>query len=331
MTSDAILAVRDLRVTVGTPRRRLAAVDGISFAAARGQALGLVGESGSGKSMTLRAILGLLPVGAAVTSGSIVYDGTDLIGLNATQMNRVRGARIGMVFQEPMTALNPVMQVADQIAEGPAAHLGLGRRAAQRRAVDLMERVGIPDAERRGRAYPHEFSGGMRQRVMIAIALSCEPELILCDEPTTALDVTVQDQILSLLQELMDDLHVSIVYVSHDLAVVAQLCQRVAVMYAGRLVEVGAARAVFDRPRHPYTAGLLEAVPDVDDVRSELVAIPGAPPDLTYLPSGCRFHPRCRFAQADCRQGDFPLDACAHATACRYPEALAAAARERVA
>jgi oligopeptide/dipeptide ABC transporter ATP-binding protein len=329
MTRDAILEVRDLRVTVGTHRRRLVAVDGISFAAARGQALGLVGESGSGKSLTLRAILGLLPSGVEVTAGSIVYDGTDLVQRSAAQMNAVRGAQIGMIFQEPMSALNPVMPVLDQIAEGPLAHLGLGRKAAQRRALELMERVGIPDAAKRGRAYPHEFSGGMRQRVMIAIALSCDPALILCDEPTTALDVTVQDQILALLQELMDELHVSIVYVSHDLAVVAQLCDRVAVMYAGRLLEVGEAGAVFERPRHPYTAGLLEAVPDLDDVRAALVAIPGAPPDVTHLPSGCRFHPRCRFAQDDCRGGEFPLGATgggSHATACIHPDTLAAPA-----
>jgi oligopeptide/dipeptide ABC transporter ATP-binding protein len=323
MTPEPILEVKDLQVTVRSRRKEFRAVDGISFVAVKGQAMGLVGESGSGKSMTLKAILGLLPQSAHTTGGSVAFDGADLLGMSASELNKVRGASIGMVFQEPMTALNPVMPIIDQIAEGPQAHQGLGRRAAHRRALELMSLVGIPDPQIRGRSYPHEFSGGMRQRVMIAIALSCEPSLILCDEPTTALDVTVQDQILSLLQDLIADLGVSIIYVSHDLAVVAQLCEQVAVMYAGRLFETGDVESVFGNPRHPYTAGLMRAVPDVDDVRDSLIAIPGAPPDLAHVPTGCRFHPRCEFARADCNEGEFPLRfQDAHGTACIHPDVL---------
>jgi oligopeptide/dipeptide ABC transporter ATP-binding protein len=324
MTGEPILAARDLRVTMTSHRGRIRVVDGVSFAVPHGQALGLVGESGGGKSMTLKAILGLLPQGAAVTGGSIRFQDTELLALTDAQRNDVRGASIGMVFQEPMTALNPVMPVVDQIAEGPLAHLRLGRREAYRRALTVMSMVGIPDPARRGRAYPHEFSGGMRQRVVIAIALSCEPRLILCDEPTTALDVTVQDQILTLLRELTSELGMSLVYVSHDLAVVAQLCEQVAVMYAGRIVEVGAVDEVFGRPRHPYTASLLRAVPDVDDVRESLVAIPGSPPDLAQPPPGCRFHPRCEYRRADCADGDvvLRLTADGRGTACLYPDVL---------
>jgi oligopeptide/dipeptide ABC transporter ATP-binding protein len=330
VTAEPILEVKDLRVSVNSHRREFQAVDGVSFTALRGQAMGLVGESGSGKSMTLKAILGLLPRSAKATGGSIFLDGKDLLGLDGSDMNEIRGASIGMVFQEPMTALNPVMPIIDQIAEGPLAHQRVGRRSARRRALELMSLVGIPDPAIRGRSYPHEFSGGMRQRVMIAIALACEPSLILCDEPTTALDVTVQDQILSLLQDLIAELGVSVIYVSHDLAVVAQLCQRVAVMYAGRLFETGSVEEVFSQPRHPYTAGLIRAVPDVDDVRESLMAIPGAPPDLAHPPSGCRFHPRCEFAQADCRDGSFPLRfENAHATACIHPDALGQASPSR--
>jgi oligopeptide/dipeptide ABC transporter ATP-binding protein len=304
-------------------------VDGVSFTALRGQALGLVGESGSGKSMTLKTILGLLPRGGRPVAGSVVFNGTDLLGLNAREMNQIRGASIGMVFQEPMTALNPVMPIAEQIAEGPRAHMGLSRRAAYQRALELMSLVGIPDAARRGRAYPHEFSGGMRQRVMIAIAVSCDPALVLCDEPTTALDVTVQDQILGLLQDLISELGVSLVYVSHDLAVVAQLCERVAVMYAGRLVEVGDAGGVFTSPEHPYTAGLMRAVPDIDQVRESLEAIPGTPPDLRNPPPGCRFHPRCQYVRDDCRTSDVELVIApnGHGTSCLHPEVLRAGDR----
>ena len=276
--SAPLLEVRDLHVRIATRRGVVRAVDGVSFEVPRGEAVGLVGESGSGKSMTLRAILGVLPPEARATSGQILLDGTDLLKLNQSSLNRMRGPKISMIFQEPMSALNPVMRVGWQIAEGPQVHLGYNRARAAERALELMRRVGIPDPERRFRAYPHEFSGGMRQRVMIAIALSCEPEIILCDEPTTALDVTIQDQILRLLARLCRESGVSLVFVTHDLPVVAQICQEVAVMYGGQLVERGDVREVLLDPRHPYTLGLVRSAPDFEYVRESLLPIRGHRP-----------------------------------------------------
>jgi oligopeptide/dipeptide ABC transporter ATP-binding protein len=317
-----LLDVRDLRVEFPGLR----AVDGASFDVRGGEALGLVGESGSGKTMTLRALVGLLPRTGRLAGGEIVFEGTDLASASAEKLREIRGRSISMIFQEPMTALNPVMRVGEQIGEGPLVRLGYGRRRARERALELMRLVGIPDPAERAEAYPHELSGGLRQRVMIAIALSMEPKLILCDEPTTALDVTIQDQIHKLLLSLRERLDVSIVFVSHDLAVIAQTCQRVAVMYAGQVVETGPVEQVFREPRHPYTLSLLRSVPDVDDVRDTLAAIPGSPPDLADPPSGCRFHPRCPFVQHDCVQGAFPLRPLGteRATACIYPELAAA-------
>jgi oligopeptide/dipeptide ABC transporter ATP-binding protein len=239
---------------------------------------------------------------------------------------------MSMIFQEPMSALNPVMRVGQQIAEGPQVHLGYSRRRAAERALELMRRVGIPDPERRLRAYPHEFSGGMRQRVMIAIALSCDPEIILCDEPTTALDVTIQDQILRLLSALCRESGVSLVFVTHDLPVVAQICQRVAVMYGGQLVEQGGVREVLLDPRHPYTLGLVRSAPDFEYVRDSLVPIPGSPPSLVSPPSGCRFHPRCDFVEDDCRVSETPLRLLpgGRVTAClHYERCLEAVAADR--
>ena len=304
---ERLLEVRDLHVQIATRRGTVHAVDGVSLEVAGGDALGLVGESGSGKSMTLRAILGVLPPEAKVTSGQILLDGVDLVPLSNSDLNQIRGPKMSMIFQEPMSALNPVMRVGSQIAEGPRVHLGFSRARAAERALELMRRVGIPDPERRFRAYPHEFSGGMRQRVMIAIALSCDPEFILCDEPTTALDVTIQDQILRLLARLCAESGVSLIFVTHDLPVVAQLCQRVAVMYGGQLVETGEVRDVLLEPRHPYTLGLVRSAPDVEQVRDSLVPIPGSPPSLITPPTGCRFHPRCAFAEEDCTVLPTPL------------------------
>jgi oligopeptide/dipeptide ABC transporter ATP-binding protein len=320
--ADPILSVRDLRVEIPTPRGVVKAVDGVSLEVARGGALGLVGESGCGKSMTLRAILGLLPGRARIAGGEVVFDGQ---ALSPRSLGRLRGDSIGMVFQEPMTALNPVMRVGEQIAEGPRVRLGKSRSEARERALELLRLVGVPDPERRFESFPHELSGGLRQRIVIAIALACEPQLLLCDEPTTALDVTIQDQILHLLARLRAETGVSQVLVTHDLAVVAQTCERVAVMYAARIVETGTVADVFGAPRHPYTRALLRSVPDFDERRAHLESIAGMPPDLVAPPSGCRFHPRCEIAHADCATVDPPLVPLAsdRATACRYHEELA--------
>jgi peptide/nickel transport system ATP-binding protein/oligopeptide transport system ATP-binding protein len=335
LMGEPLLQVSDLHVEIASRRGVVHAVDGVSLKVAPGQALGLVGESGSGKSMTLRAILGVLPPEAKVTAGEIMFEGADLAQVSGPQLNRIRGPRIAMIFQEPMSALNPVMRVVRQIAEGPQVHLGMNRAQSAERALELMRRVGIPDAERRFRSFPHEFSGGMRQRVMIAMALACDPALILCDEPTTALDVTIQDQILRLLAGLCRESGTSLVFVTHDLPVVAQLCNELAVMYAGQIVERGPVEEVLTSPRHPYTVGLVRSAPDVDRVRSSLVAIPGSPPSLVHPPSGCRFHPRCKFAEQDCVETmpELRLIDASRATAClhyeRCEEALRTEGAER--
>jgi oligopeptide/dipeptide ABC transporter ATP-binding protein len=326
VSAAPLLSVRDLRVELPLSRGTVHAVDGASLQVGAGEAFGLVGESGCGKSMTLRAIMGLLPRPGHIVGGEVLFEGEDLVTASPRRLRDVRGGSIAMIFQEPMTALNPVMRVGDQIAEAPQVHLGLSRTAARQRAIDLMRRVGIPDPVRRARAYPHELSGGLRQRIMIAIALSCDPKLILCDEPTTALDVTIQDQILKLLLNLRREFGVSVVFVTHDLAVVAETCERLAVMYAGQIVETGTVDEVFRAPRHPYTLGLLRSVPDFDSVQDSLSAIQGAPPDLVLPPPGCRFHPRCPFAQEDCISGEFPLRplSAGRATACIHSDACAA-------
>jgi oligopeptide/dipeptide ABC transporter ATP-binding protein len=331
MNAAPLLDVRDLRVELPLSRGTVHAVEGVSLTVGPGEAFGLVGESGCGKSMTLRAIMGLLPRPGQIVNGQVLFEGEDLVTASPSRLRQIRGGSIAMIFQEPMTALNPVMRVGDQIAEGPQVHLGLSRTASRERALDLMRRVGIPDPVRRASAYPHELSGGLRQRIMIAIALACDPKVILCDEPTTALDVTIQDQILKLLLNLRHEFGVSVVFVTHDLAVVAETCERVAVMYAGQIVETGMVDEVFRAPRHPYTLGLLRSVPDFDSVQDSLSAIQGAPPDLVLPPPGCRFHPRCPFAQEDCISGEFPLRplSAGRATACIHSEACVADVERR--
>ena len=324
-----VLQVRDLQVRLSSPRGVVRAVRGVSFDVEAGHTHGIVGESGSGKTTLLRAILGLLPANAAA-AGSISVSGRQ-VSLAAGRTKAVDG--VSIVFQEPMTALNPVVRVGQQISEAPRYKLGLGRKAARDRALELMRQVGIPDPTRRYNAYPHELSGGLSQRVLIAIALSAEPKMILCDEPTTALDVTVQDQILKLFSRISEETGVAIVYVTHDLAVVAQTCRTVSVMYAGQFLESGTIDAVFGQSRHPYTLGLLGAVPDVSRGRTPLVAIPGSPPDLVSLGEGCPFVPRCSHAQDECSQGMFSLrslndhqsTACIRSDALSSPAAAAAA------
>ena len=294
------------RLTVAFAGDGRPVVRGVSFTVASGEAFGLVGESGSGKSLTCRAILRLLPRGASAT-GRIRYGGRDLFELTDGQMQALRGSSIAMVFQDPLTALNPVLRVGDAIAQVVQAHAKLGRRAARTRAIEMMERVGIRDAARRAAAYPHEFSGGMRQRIHIAMALAARPTLLLADEPTTALDVIVQAEILRLLDTLRREEGMSLLLVSHDFRVVAGLCDRVGVMYAGELVEVGQTRAVLRRPEHPYTIGLMNSLPEAV-VGERLRAIPGTPPDPAHLPPGCAFAPRCELARDVCVAGPIPME-----------------------
>jgi oligopeptide/dipeptide ABC transporter ATP-binding protein len=294
-----LLSVRDLRVRVNRSSGSFLAVDGVSFDLAAGSALGLVGESGSGKSLTLRALMALPPRSVEIESGSVVLGGEEL-PLTGASARRLRRGRMAMVFQDPLSALDPVQTVGDQVAEVPRRVLGMSRGRARDRAVELLRLVGIPDPARRAHAYPHQLSGGMRQRVVIATALATEPSVLLCDEPTTALDVTVQAQVLDLIDEMRARLNLAIVFVSHDLAVVRELCETVSVMYTGRLVETGPTARVLARPLHPYTLGLLDAIVDLDDPIASLRPIPGALPDVTRLPSGCPFHPRCVFATAEC-------------------------------
>jgi peptide/nickel transport system ATP-binding protein len=297
----AVLDVRDLSVAFGPRRDRVEVVSGVSFDVAPGEALGIVGESGSGKSVLCLATMGLVgAIGGHVTSGSITLDGRDVTALSQRQWRALRSTTVSMIFQQPIRSLNPAFTVGDQIAEPLRVHSGLSRRQAWAGAVELLERVRIPSAASRAHDYPHQLSGGMCQRVMIAMALACQPKLIIADEPTTALDVTVQAEILDLLNELRANLGVSLIYVSHDLAVVRELCDRVAVMYAGNLVEDGPTAALFERPRHPYTAGLLE-VSELKQRDGRLASIPGQVPAPRDFGSGCRFvgrcdhtvHPRC--------------------------------------
>jgi peptide/nickel transport system ATP-binding protein len=314
-----ILDVRDLVVAFAIDGGDLTAVDGVSFDLERGEVLGLVGESGSGKTVTCRAVIRLLPSRRArIVSGSVMLDGEDLTAKSEAEMRKVRGRRIGMIFQNPLTHLNPVMTIGDQIAETIRVHQGLSRKEALGEAVEKLRQVGIPDPKSRLNSYPHEFSGGMRQRAMIAGALACDPAVLIADEPTTALDVTVQAQILRLLLDLRDRSGLSIVLITHDLGIVAQTCDSVAVMYAGRIAERAPKRVLLESPLHPYTRGLTDSQPGGMTPHEPLPSIPGQPPSLRALPSGCRFHPRCELADAPCREILPPLVPVAehHVSAC---------------
>ncbi|MFT4572410.1 MAG: oligopeptide/dipeptide ABC transporter ATP-binding protein [Hyphomicrobiaceae bacterium] len=301
----AMLTVRDLVVGFDTHSGFLTAVDGVGFSVDAGESVAIVGESGCGKSVTALSIMRLLPVPPAkIMSGTIEFDGRNLLELSEREMRDVRGNDAAMIFQEPMTSLNPVLTVGFQIAEALRVHRSLSKREAAAEAVRMLELVEMPDPEDRVHSYPHELSGGMRQRVMIAMALSCEPRLLIADEPTTALDVTIQAQVLELLASLKKRLGMALLLITHDLGVVAEHTERVVVMYAGRVVETGPVAQVFETPLHPYTQGLLRSVPRLGGERGELATIPGTVPALDALPSGCRFRDRCPLAEAECAEKD---------------------------
>jgi oligopeptide transport system ATP-binding protein len=296
------LQVRDLRTYFRTDDGMVKAVDGVSFDIRRGETLGIVGESGSGKSVTSLSLMQLLPrPPASHPTGQILLDGRDLMKLSESELRKLRGNRIAMIFQDPMTSLNPYLTVERQLTEVLQLHRGMSRAEARARAIEVLGHVGIPDAARRIDNHPHEFSGGMRQRVMIAMALMCQPQLLIADEPTTALDVTIQAQILRLIKRLQSEFGTSVILITHDLGVVAGMADRVAVMYAGRIVETGTAAEIFSNPQHPYTRGLLRSIPRLDrEGAGPLTSIPGLPPDLSALPPGCPFRPRCDVARERC-------------------------------
>ncbi len=316
-----LVAVDDLRIEFAGAGGLVKSVDGLSFRIGRGETLALVGESGSGKSVTALAMLRLLPRSGRVSGGRITFDGKDLSLCSEPQMRRVRGTEIGIVFQEPMTSLNPVLTVGEQISERLRVHAGLHRRQALRRAVEMLERVRIPEPRRRAANYPHQMSGGMRQRVVIAMALACGPKLLIADEPTTALDVTIQAQILDLMRSLQAEFGMAILFITHDLGVVAEMADRVVVMYAGRAVEQATVRSIFAEPRMPYTRALLQSIPRIDrgSARQRLHAISGNVPNPSSSLPGCAFHPRCPQGQAPCvtAQPDFEECAADHFVRCR--------------
>jgi peptide/nickel transport system ATP-binding protein len=320
---EVLLEVRDLHTTFSSDRGPVKAVRGVSFDLRRGRTLGVVGESGSGKSVLSRSLMGLMP-GNATRTGSVLYAGTEVLNAPPAVMRHYWGDQMAMVFQDPMTALNPVLRIGQQITEALHEHMDLSKAAANETALQLLDSVGIPEPARRLRQYPHEMSGGMRQRIMIAIALSCGPRLLFADEPTTALDVTVQAQILDLLQAMQADRQMAMILVTHDLGVVAGRAHDIAVMYAGRLVEVAPAERLFGQVRHPYTEALLRSIPKLTMTKhTRLDAIGGRPPDLVNLPSGCKFAPRCPYAQDRCRVDDPELlpdpDDADHLVACHFP------------
>ncbi|MFD1803415.1 ABC transporter ATP-binding protein [Mixta tenebrionis] len=297
--SDLLLDVKDLRVTFSTPDGAVTAVNNLNFSLRAGETLGIVGESGSGKSQTAFALMGLLASNGTIT-GSARFNGSEILNLPEKQLNRLRAEQVAMIFQDPMTSLNPYLRVGEQLMEVLQLHKGLSKAQAFEESVRMLDAVKMPEARKRMRMYPHEFSGGMRQRVMIAMALLCRPKLLIADEPTTALDVTVQAQIMTLLNELKHEFNTAIIMITHDLGVVAGICDKVLVMYAGRTMEYGRARDVFYQPTHPYSLGLLSAVPRLDTEGDTLMTIPGNPPNLLRLPAGCPFQPRCPYAMDIC-------------------------------
>ncbi|MDZ7684780.1 MAG: ABC transporter ATP-binding protein [Gammaproteobacteria bacterium] len=314
-----MLSVESLSVSFGSDRGRVRAVDNVSLHVRKGETLAIVGESGSGKSVTALSILGLIGDSGRIDSGRILFEGTDLTGISRSALRAIRGDRIAMIFQEPMSSLNPVLTIGKQVAEPLWLHRGMAWEQAYDQAAEHLSRVSIPDAKARLHDYPHQFSGGMRQRVMIAMALACEPSLIIADEPTTALDVTVQAQILSLLKHLTTEMNSSLILITHDLGVVARYADRVAVMYGGRVVETASAHDLYANPHHPYTEGLIASVPSLDGTPGKsLSTIAGSPPDLGNLPPGCSFAPRCPYARDECRQAPPPLEEIApgHERAC---------------
>ncbi len=321
-----LLEVKDLRTEFYTQDGIVKAVDGVSYDLQEGETLGLVGESGCGKSVSALSILRLIPnPPGKIVGGSVMFDGEDLMRISEEEMRHIRGNRIAMVFQEPMTSLNPVLTIGRQLTESLELHLHMNKRQARDRAAELLHTVGIPDAATRLDDYPHQFSGGMRQRVMIAMALSCDPKLLIADEPTTALDVTIQAQILELMQKLATELNTAILVITHNLGVVARYAHRVNVMYAGKIIERGTAREIYEHPRHPYTIGLLNSVPRLDIARTDkLEPIEGMPPDLVNLPPGCPFRPRCKYAIDKCAEEHPPLVAVdgTHTAACWVADQL---------
>ena len=305
---EPLLSVQQLEVEFSTSAGIVRALDGVSFEVRAGETLAVLGESGSGKSVTAQAIMALLPKPAGVVAGGrILYRGRDLAALPVTQVRELCATEIAMIFQDPLSSLNPVFTIGYQVAEPFRRRLGIGKKEAWARALDLLKRVGIPNAEKRIRDFPHQFSGGQRQRIMIAMAIALDPKLLIADEPTTALDVTVQKQIMRLLADLQTETGMAMILISHDLGVVADVAERAAIMYAGRIVETGAIREVYDHPAHPYTRGLLDSIPSSTDAGERLTPIVGSPPNLLALPSGCAFHPRCPFAIGICRTDVPPL------------------------
>jgi oligopeptide/dipeptide ABC transporter ATP-binding protein len=305
--TENIIEVENLKTYFYVQDGIIKAVDGISFSLARGEVLGLVGESGSGKSMTCRSIMRVIPAPGRIVEGQIRYHGEDILAWPESRMTSFRGREVSMILQEPMTALNPVLTVGEQIVETILQHEQVSRDEAEKRAIDLMQMVGVPASKRRLQEFPHQFSGGMRQRAMISIALSCRPQVLLADEPTTALDVTIQDQIIRLIQGLQEDLEMSVIWVTHDLGVVAQICHRVAVMYAGRIVELADVVELFENSHHPYTHGLMASIPTSVSREGRLIPISGQPPNLLNLAPGCPFAPRCQHAVEECSTAEIPL------------------------